>query len=590
MKKIYLKTTKLSFKEEDKIKDLQYLGDWCYNLEEKLIEKSNYYLLSQENKEQKFKKLLFLKDKILISLIEYLNTTHQIKKSFKYWNFLVGPWLIQFLHVLHDRWMSIEHNTKKNKDNLFTIICNVQDDLITPDEMLTAKHFYYQDLWNHYIFGEIIKYRKEIEYSIANVNFENINYKLNKKFDQKNLKKKIFDYFFYFSRLFYSEKKINKIIFSSDLHYKFQIKTLMKFNQFPIFLKLPPKYKTNKIDNNVRSKRIEFKIDNDFEKFVSLNLIKYLPKSILENYVLIENINLKFYKKFKSENYFIPQLEVSDQLKFFLSNQESSKKIIYQHGGAYGFMKFHYRELIETQVSDYFLTFGWDKNNTQDNLEEKDKQKVIDFFPIHLSNKKFETKNNKSIYLILDEFPNYFFEYQSNVNSHTYRLYFQGIINFITKLNDEVKKDLIVRLYPEKHNKDAYKILKDKFPNLNIDDGSQNIMVNLKNSKLCIISNNSTTFLQTLRINIPTIVFWDETIVESRKSSMHHLNSLLNQGIFYKDPESAALFCNNNKNIYKWWNDINRKKTITEFLKIFANEDKNKIEKLYSIINDKKKD
>ena len=139
------------------------------------------------------------------------------------------------------------------------------------------------------------------------------------------------------------------------------------------------------------------------------------------------------------------------------------------------------------------------------------------------------------------------------------------------------------------YHKDAYKILKDKFPNLNIDDGSQNIMVNLKNSKLCIVSSNSTTFLQTLRINIPTIVFWDETIVETRKSGVHHLNSLLNQGILYKDPESAAIFCNNNKNIYKWWNDLNRKKTINEFLKIFANEDINKTEKFYSLINEKKK-
>ena len=69
---------------------------------------------------------------------------------------------------------------QKNKDNLFTIICNVPDDLITPDEMLTGKHFYYQDLWNHYIFGEIIKYRKEIDYSTTNINYENLNHKLNK--------------------------------------------------------------------------------------------------------------------------------------------------------------------------------------------------------------------------------------------------------------------------------------------------------------------------------------------------------------------------------------------------------------------------
>ena len=28
------------------------------------------------------------------------------------------------------------------------------------------------DLWNHYIFGEIIKYRKPDEYSISNVNLK----------------------------------------------------------------------------------------------------------------------------------------------------------------------------------------------------------------------------------------------------------------------------------------------------------------------------------------------------------------------------------------------------------------------------------
>ena len=58
--------------------------------------------------------------------------------------------------------------------------------------------------------------------------------------------------------------------------------------------------------------------------------------------------------------------------------------------------------------------------------------------------------------------------------------------------------------------------------------------------------------------------------MESRKSSTSHLNSLLNQGIFYKDPESAALFCNNNKNIYKWWNDINEKKQSVSFFKNFC--------------------
>ena len=61
-------------------------------------------------------------------------------------------------------------------------------------------------------------------------------------------------------------------------------------------------------------------------KNLFLKFNKYLPKSILENYVLIEKINLKFYKKFKSENYFIPQFEVSDQLKFFYQIKKALKR------------------------------------------------------------------------------------------------------------------------------------------------------------------------------------------------------------------------------------------------------------------------
>ena len=55
MKKIYLKTSKLKIDEEKKINDLIYLGDWCYDLEKKLKIDSNYYLKTQNNKEEVFK-------------------------------------------------------------------------------------------------------------------------------------------------------------------------------------------------------------------------------------------------------------------------------------------------------------------------------------------------------------------------------------------------------------------------------------------------------------------------------------------------------------------------------------------------------
>ena len=51
--------------------------------------------------------------------------------------------------------------------------------------MLASKYFYYQDLWNHYIFGEIIKYKNQISYTISNQNFENLNEKFKREFIDK---------------------------------------------------------------------------------------------------------------------------------------------------------------------------------------------------------------------------------------------------------------------------------------------------------------------------------------------------------------------------------------------------------------------
>ena len=104
MNKTYLKTTKLDISEEKNIKEILYLGDWCLELKEKLNSDSNYYLYCENNKENFFKQLLKLKEKILIPLISFLNDFHNVNKNYKYWNFLIGPWLLQFLHVLHDRW------------------------------------------------------------------------------------------------------------------------------------------------------------------------------------------------------------------------------------------------------------------------------------------------------------------------------------------------------------------------------------------------------------------------------------------------------------------------------------------------------
>ena len=590
MKNIYLKTTKLYIRQEEKFHKIINLGDWCINLQDRLNSNFTHHIKHLENKENIYLYLLNLKERIIFSLIDFLNDFHKIKKDYKYWNFIIGPWLLQLLHVTYDRWSVFSSHKELENQDLFTLIVDTPMENLIPDEMHLAKRFYYQDLWNHFLFGEIIKFKKQIQFekisSDDQINLNKIVKNGNKiKFSFKN---KLIDLFFFVNNIFNSQDKINKLIFTTNFHYKFQLKTFLKLKIFPIFLKSPPSYGENQINYGIRKKVINFDANSNYENFLEKNICKFMPKSLIENYNEILKVNLKFYKNFKTRNFFISQLETIDQIKFYIAESQNSKRIIYQHGGNYGLSKFHFREQIEIEASDYYLTFGWGKAQAMEYLNLEDKNKIINFYPIHLLNELNPSPKKDFLYLVLDEFPNYFYEYHPNYDAHSYKLYFKNIINFIKNLDLDNRKKLIIRLYPQKFNPDIPKILKNCFPEIKIDYANSDFISQVSKAKLCIIANNSTTFLQTLRLNIPTIIFWDDKIVRLRSTPSKNFENLKKCGIFYNNPLDAAIFCNKNKKVYKWWSSSQNKKIVDDFVNEFASKDETKINKLISIIKNEK--
>ena len=118
MTKNYLKTSKLNLPEENELDKVTYLGDWCFDLDKKLKFKSKYHLTTEKNKDENFEYLLKLK-KILQSLYKFLNLTHGINKDYNYWNFIIGPWLVNFssLFMIGGRYL------KSKRNFLVVVIC-----------------------------------------------------------------------------------------------------------------------------------------------------------------------------------------------------------------------------------------------------------------------------------------------------------------------------------------------------------------------------------------------------------------------------------------------------------------------------------
>ena len=62
---------------------------------------------------------------------------------------------------------------------------------------------------------------------------------------------------------------------------------------------------------------------------------------------------------------------------------------------------------------------------------------------------------------------------------------------------------------------------------------------------------NATTYLESLTMNVPTVIFWNPNHWEIRKSSELYFEALEEVRIFHTTPQSAA------KHVSAIWNDVN---------------------------------
>jgi putative transferase (TIGR04331 family) len=299
---------------------------------------------------------------------------------------------------------------------------------------------------------------------------------------------------------------------------------------------------------------------------------KILPKSLVEGYSKnCFNNKKKILARFKML-FAYPSL--CDVRNIFIAQQvESGSKIAYfQHGGGYGQAKVFPHEVNEIETSDYFFTWGWSNNVYK---KKTDIKKIVKFFHVNRFNKKVNFKKNDKILLVLDNFPYNFIYFRSNPISLQSRFYLDRIKKFILNLDLNLRKKLIVRCYPHNYGVyDFYNILKNSFKDIEIDDGSSNILRLYKKVKCCVFAQNSTSYLESVNLNIPTITFWDDNFYETRSSFKWFMTKHLKNKFYHKTPVEAANFLNTNYDILeKWWSKLNQKKYFQSFVSNYLNQD-----------------
>jgi len=489
----------------------------------------------QKKNENIFKYVSKVYEFFLKKLTYKLNFIHNLNYSKNDWSFLLSPWLFPFIY---DVFLKFKYLKKKK---LIKINENYVNSFV-PQDYTDFSYKLYDENYHKNIFRQIssLKFKKKIFFNPIN-NLNPILLLLQKFYLIIN---------FFFSKII----KSNVILFTTYLGFFRNFFLILSLKQFPYFF-FQEKYiiKKNKIDNKLR----EFSLIKNHKspllhKILDKLVSKNIPMLYLENFKYFHSNIFKYYVNVKPKMIFSANYDASDYFKIYcLINKKKNKtKLVFgQHGGNYFTEKCHFGTVYHQKMSKYWITLGYKKNNN--------------YLPIFFLKKNNIKPNFNGKALFIDYQFNIFPDLSFYSAKKNYKFITYNII-FFNNLYKKIFCNILFKSNPYNPFEKIYKLLKKKLKFNFV--YKKNIFDSLIDCRINIITLNSTTILQSLNINFPTIIFFNLKNANLNNYGKNSYNLLKKANIFFDNPKDAAKKINEIwDNVENWWFEKERQKLVTEF-------------------------
>ena len=558
-----------------------FLGEWCKLYDQKHIwSKLDYETLPShwedtERLNHRYTYMDNIYEKYLSCLTLTLNNYHGEDNSEKYWRIILGPWLSIFIGVIFDRYLSIKTVINSKKDT-HTWIPPLDIDQWVPLDTLNFSARASEDInFNLFLYSQILFRLEKIPFEIKRgCEFSEL------KVQEGTQSQGIFGRF---KRT--TKRLLGKLLSKTPDHYK-QIVFFESGLSIGDFLKLnfllgkisclvPKKDSAPFIASIQKDRRKNLKLpqsSDEFESLLNEMLSKLIPMSFLENYLELRKFSLDTFPKNPKVIVTSYAQTYNESFKFWAATQtdKGAKLVINQHGGGYGYIDTLITENHEIKICDKYFTWGW---------IYKGNPKIIQMPVLKLSNRNYNIKPNKkgAILWVTATYPIHLLRLDHFKAGYVGEEYFIRQKRFLEGVNSKVFESLIMRLYKLEYGwkeKDRLADLVNRTPKFY--RGEESLLSQIKKSRLCIHDYLGTSWLETLSMNFPTVIFWDPAHIKIRKSAMPYMDDLRAAKIFHDTPESAAKLINE---IYNdpmfWWMEPQRQKVRKKFCYQFSRKSKN---------------
>jgi len=553
----------------EKEQPLLLLGDWCilYDRADRVkgldYERMPYPWNDRERLFSDYGYVNGLYEQWLGGLADALNRVHGTAYSLRYWRIVVGPWLSCYLQVLYERYVCLR--TAMAQDGVDSTSILPDDVQIVPTHYRHFLQLVRGDVYNMVLYSQLVRRMGGIKYAVrggvpvapsdhAAVPARSVSRPL-----RHTIRRLI-------APLTMRLARGNRVaLLSAPLQFSDYLKLHVKLGQWPIGYVAHHAVSGRRPDRSLRSQLNFGTPTTVFERLVCDTLPHNIPLVYVEEFERTRRKAARILPRDPRVIVISSDLISDDFLKLWIAHQaERGARIVgVQGGGSYGCGKWLSFEDHEMSTVDTYYSWGWDDDR---------KRNVIPSVALGLLGKRqVRGKPTGKMLCVGNSCSRYSALLWSCPIGRQQLDYLDEQIRFVQQIKEVYKPLLVYRLYPHEYGWREDLRLTDAAPWLEVYRGPHSMVDQLRESRLCIGTYNSTTYLATLAWNYPTVLFWNPHHWELRPSAQSYFDDLRRVGILHGSPEAAAAQVNAiADDPMSWWSQPHVQEVRERFCRRFA--------------------
>lgn len=513
-----------------------------------------------------------LYEHLLPPLGEALNSVHNRKYSSRYWRIFIGPWLRFYLTVLYERYRCLETALEDYPD--FHTIGLAEENWITPPDTQGFMSSVKGDAYNLQIYTRILlALGCEIPRKALSTPAESEG-RTTPSASLRQVAKESFRslYTFALRHGFGARRLITQSpYFSRKFLSSLMLKT--RLEMVPS-IALPNRLSSCRPDPGGRARlKLASAGSGEFEQVVSTLLPNDIPQCFVEGFTSIVREAEEKFPSHPAAIFTANDWYYHEAFKHWAATSAEAGALLIgvQHGGNYGIIDFLPAEQHEISITDRFYSWGWERRDCS--------AQIVPFSAPKLSGRSLLNASNREegILLVATSVPRY--PYVFRMMPKQFVEYLDWQFRFAAAIAVPLRDKLRVRPHREDQGWDLVAQWEGRMPQVRIESWDRPFLESLERCRLYVCDHLSTTFIEALAVNKPTLLFWNREDNPLRPAAEPYFDELRASGILWHCPEGAAAAVSAvYDDIESWWTEPARQAARRRFCDRFALASSNALE------------